>query len=61
MRPITWQSLSLLLMLLALPLIVAGYAVDVPALVVAGVVAVALGGLIPPGLRFLGPDAKEDA
>jgi hypothetical protein len=57
--PIALQATALVLLLVALPLIVLGVNNDLPALTVAGMVAVVLGGAIPPALRYVGPE--EDA
>jgi hypothetical protein len=55
------QGAALALLLLSLPLIVIAYQTDLTALAVVGVALAALGALLPPALRYLGPDSKEDA
>lgn len=53
-------SISLALMLLALPLVSAGAWNDIPALWVAGLVVLALGAAIPPTMRFVGDEDEGD-
>ena len=59
MNPVVLQGVALLLMLVALPLLVVGTNAEILAVTVAGIVAVVLGGAIPPALRWIGP--KEDS
>jgi hypothetical protein len=56
MNPILIQGAALVLMLLALPLASVGTTQDATWAQVAAVVVVAVGGLVPPALRYLGDD-----
>lgn len=56
MSTLSLQGVALALLMLSLPLIVIAYEADVTALAVLGVVLAATGALLPPALRYVGPD-----
>lgn len=61
MKPQPLQGAALVLMLLPTLLISVAYAQDLAALAAVGVGMVALGGLVPPALRYLSPDDEDEA